>query len=323
MSEIRKRKGELFVNFLQATREFNRRCMSMNLSSETLRIYKKCLNRLLDTCLKEELGDNESNILVEDISTSVLRLHFANLLKELQPITVRIHYMCLHSFFTFLYKEGDIKKNNMENVDKPRVPNIELQAFTHTQVDMLLNVFDKNKFTGYRNYCLTCTLFSTGIRRAEAINIKLEDILWDIKMIKIHGKGNKERKVPISDTLYKVLEKYIQRRKAHINKYSLSSSPYLFINSQNGMKFNINTITAIYNEIGRNKHIKGVKVSPHTFRHTFAKFFLLNGGDVFTLQKILGHADITTTKKYVNMNDKDMRVQDDKYNPLECDYWKY
>lgn len=297
--------------------------MSMNLSNETLGMYSKCLNRLLDTCLKEELGKDGKTVIMEDITTSVLRLHFANLLNELQPITVRIHYMCLHSFFTFLYKEGGIKKNSMENVDKPRVPNIELQAFTHTQVDMLLNVFDKNKFTGYRNYCLTCTLFSTGIRRAEATNIKLEDILWDIKMIKIHGKGNKERKVPISDTLYKVLAQYVQRRKAYITEHSLPSSPYLFISTNTGMKFNIGTITYIYNEIARNKHIKGVRVSPHTFRHTFAKFFLLNGGDVFTLQKILGHADITTTKQYVNMNDKDIRVQNDKYNPLECDYWKY
>ena len=311
------------MNFLQATREFNRRCMSMNLSSETLRIYQKCLNRLLDTCLKEELGEDKHTVLIEDISTSVLRLHFANLLKELKPITVRIHYMCLHSFFTFLCKEGDIKRNNMQNIDKPRVPNIEMQAFSRSQIDMLLNIFDKNTFIGYRNYCLTCTLFSTGIRRKEAINIKLEDILWDIKMIKIHGKGNKERKVPISDTLYKVLTKYIQRRKLHITECALAPSSYLFINSRNGMKFNIGTITSIYNEIGRNKHIKGVKVSPHTFRHTFAKFFLLNGGDVFTLQKILGHANITTTKQYVNMNDKDIRVQNDKYNPLECDYWKY
>lgn len=311
------------MNFLQATREFKRRCMALNLSSETIGMYDKCLKRLSNTCVKEELGEDNTSVMIEDITTSVLRLHFALLLKELQPITVRIHYMCLHSFFTFLFKEGDIKKNCMESVEKPRVPKFELQAFSHAQVDKLLSVFDKSNFTGYRNYCMTCVLFSTGIRRSELVKIKIEDILFDINMMKINGKGSKLRKVPVSDTLHKILIKYLRLRKEHIKEHKLNTSPYLFISSFTGNKLNPETITELYNTIGREENMKDVRVSPHTFRHTFAKFFLLNGGDVFSLQKILGHADITTTKQYVNMNDKDIRIQNDKYNPLENDYWKY
>lgn len=297
--------------------------MALNLSTETIGIYDKCLKRLLNTCIIEELGDNGNSLAMDDISTTVLRLHFAILLKEIQPITVRIHYRCLHSFFNFIYKEGYIKKNYMENVEKPRVPQVEIQAFSHEQINTLLNIFDKNTFTGYRNYCITCVLFGTGIRRSELVKIKLEDVLFDINMIKIHGKGSKQRKVPISDTLHKVLIKYLRMRKEQIQEHKLYNSSYVFISSTSGNKLNPETLTELYNNIGRQEKMKGVRVSPHTFRHTFAKFFLLNGGDVFSLQKILGHADITTTKQYVNMNDKDIRRQNDKYNPLECDYWRY
>ena len=311
------------MNFLQAEKEYRRRCMALNLSSETLGIYKKCLHRLLNTCIAEELGMDSESVAVDDITTSVLRLHFVNLLKELKPITVRIHYICLHSFFTFLYKEGHVKKNCMEAVKKPRVPKTELQAFTHEQINILLNVFDKNTFTGYRNYCITCVLFGTGIRRSEAAKIKLEDVLFDIGMMKIHGKGSKQRKVPISDTLRRVLVKYIRMRKEYLKEKHFCDSPYLFVNVWNGTGIRGDNITSIYNTVGRELQLKGVRVSPHTFRHTFAKYFLLNGGDVFTLQKILGHSSLTTTKQYVNMNDKDIRQQNNKYNPLECDYWKY
>lgn len=311
------------MNFLEAEKEFKRRCMALNLASETLGIYKKCLHRLLDTCIEEELGNSDDVIAVNDITVSLLRYHFAKLLKQIQPITVRIHYRCLHTFFTFLYKEGYTKRNCMEAVEKPRVPQVEIQAFSHEQVNTLLNIFDKNTFKGYRNYCITCMLFGTGIRRSEATKIKLEDVLFDIAMIKIQGKGSRQRKVPISDTLRKVLLKYLKMRKDYITEKGLCSSPYLFITLNTGGKMSGDSITSMYNTLGRELKLKGVRVSPHTFRHTFAKFFLLNGGDVFTLQRILGHADITTTKQYVNMNSGDIRIQNDKYNPLECDYWKY
>lgn len=322
-SNHRQKGCETFVNFSQAEKEFKRRCMALNLASETLGIYKKCLHRLLNTCIEDGLGTDGDGVAMDDITVSLLRYHFAKLLKQIQPITVRIHYRCLHTFFTFLHNEGYIKMNHMERVEKPRVPQVEIQAFSHEQINTLLNIFDKNTFSGYRNYCITCMLFGTGIRRSEATKIKLEDVLFDIGMVKIQGKGSRQRKVPISDTLRKVLMKYLRRRKEYINEKQLCSSPYLFITIHTGAKMSGDAITSIYNTIGRELKLKGVRVSPHTFRHTFAKFFLLNGGDVFTLQRILGHADISTTKQYVNMNASDIRMQNDKYNPLECDYWKY
>ena len=94
------------MNFLEAEKEFKRRCMALNLANETLGIYKKCLHRLLDTCIEEELGNSDDTITVNDITVSLMRYHFAKLLKQIQPITVRIHYRCLHTFFYILVQRG-------------------------------------------------------------------------------------------------------------------------------------------------------------------------------------------------------------------------
>lgn len=210
----------------------------------------------------------------------------------------------------------------MRNIEKPKVPKRDLKAFSKEHIDILLNVFDKDTFTGFRNYVIACVFFSTGIRRGELVRIKMSDIMFEINSLRIIGKGNKARVVPLSDTMRRLLIKYIKVRELHIRTNKLFMSPYCFI-SHTGNKLSENAVTDIFSKAGKENKIKGVRVSPHTFRHSFAKYFLLNGGDVFTLQKILGHSDISVTRKYVNLNDNDIRVQNEKYNPLENEMWKY
>ena len=286
-------------------------------------MYERVLNRLEKTMVKEGLGERGKDINIEEVTPTMIRLHFSILLEQMQPVTLRIHYRLLHSFFTFLKSEEITSRNIMGRVEKPKVPKKEMEAFSKEEIDTLLSVFDKNTFVGYRNYVLTCLLFGTGLRRSEAVKVRIDDIRFDINIIKVMGKGSKFRNVPIGDSLRRVLIKYINIRHDEIKKRKLNDSPYLFINSRNGNKLGIETLTGLYNTVGREEGIRGVRVSPHTFRHTFAKFFLLNGGDVFTLQKILGHSDITTTKKYINLNTNDIRVQNDKYNPFENECWRY
>ncbi|WP_299449272.1 tyrosine-type recombinase/integrase [uncultured Phascolarctobacterium sp.] len=311
------------MNFSRATEEFYRRCLGLNLSHETIRKYEKVLGRLEKTLVTEKLGANGSEININDITANLIRYHFSLLRDRMQPITMRIHYMCLHSFFTFLKNEELIAINIMKKVEKPKVPKKEIPAFTKEEVNLLLSVFDKSTFVGYRNYTITCVLFGSGMRRGEISRLLIDDIHFDINIIKVMGKGNKVRNVPLGDSLRRVLLRYLKIRKEFITERGFNNSPYLFISSNTGNKFNVESFTELFNTIGRNEGLKGVRVSPHTFRHTFAKFFLLNGGDVFSLQKILGHADITTTKKYINLNDNDIRIQNDRYNPLENGGWRF
>lgn len=311
------------MNFLQAEKEFYRRCYALNLTEFTNEQYEKILRRLEKACIADGLGESANTINVEDISTTFIRYHIATLSRTLQASTVRGHFMSLRSFFSFLYKEGITSKNIMQNLERPRVPKKEIQAFTKEEIGKILNGFDKNTFTGYRNYVITCVFFATGIRRMELRNIKKEDVRFDINTIKIMGKGNKFRNMPITDSLRKTLLKYIRVRQTYIDEKSLYDCPYLFISSKDGQKMCCNSLSNIYRIKGREEKINGVRVSPHTFRHTFAKFFLLNGGDVFTLQKLLGHSDISMTRRYVSLNDKDIRLQNEKYNPFENESWKY
>ena len=128
--------------------------------------------------------------------------------------------------------------------------------------------------------------------------------------------------MPLSHTLRKVILKYLQKRGEYIAEHKLLKSPYLIINKDRE-RLGVSAISCIIAKIGKDENITGVRVSPHTFRHTFAKFFLLNGGDLFSLQKILGHSDIEMTKRYVEMNEVELKIQNDKFNPFDNTSWRY
>lgn len=310
------------MNLQQAKKEFSRRCLSMNLSKNTIEQYEKVLKRFLATCVTDGLGADETEIELADVTTNLIRLHLATLAQTLSPVTVKIHYMALHSFFTFLYREGMTTKNIMGSIERPKVPKNEIKAFSKDEINKLLSAFDKNDFIGYRNYVITCTLFATGIRRSELLSIKKTDIRFDSCLIKIMGKGEKFRNVPITESLRALFLKYIRVRQQYIKTSKLYESQFFFISRQ-GNKLKANSLTNLYENIGKQENMQDVRVSPHTFRHTFAKFFLLNGGDVFTLQKILGHSDLSVTKKYVTLNDNEIKAQNDKFNPFENENWRY
>lgn len=310
------------MNLQQAKKEFSRRCIAMNLSHNTVLQYEKVLKRLLNTCISDGLGKNEEEIEINEITSTFIRYHLTSLRESFSPVTVKIHYMALHSFFSFLYREGITTKNVMANIERPKVPKTEIKAFSKEEIKKLLSAFKKDTFAGYRNYVITCTLFATGIRRSELASIKKNDIRFDTNFIKIMGKGDKFRNVPMTENLRVLFLKYIKIRQEFTLTNKLHDSQYFFISSR-GNKMLENSITNIYENLAKQENMNDVRVSPHTFRHTFAKFFLLNGGDVFTLQKILGHSDLTVTKRYITLNEKEIQIQNDKFNPFENESWQY
>lgn len=295
---------------------FIKRCIALNLAEGTIKKYDKTLNNFSLTCLDR----NKQNI--EDITSDDIREHMVRLSKKVSGKTLKVYYDTIKSYFNYLYRDKIIEENIMTRIEAPKFEHKEIQAFNRFEIDTILNAFDKNDFLGFRNYTIACILFATGMRRAELSKLYITSINFDVNIIKVIGKGKKYRDIPLSQTLRKVLVKYLKRRAEYVSERKLFKSPYLIIN-KDGEQLGVNTISGIIEKVGREEHITGVRVSPHTFRHTFAKLFLLNGGDVFSLQKILGHSDIEMTKQYVALNKEELKMQNDKYNPFDNESWKY
>jgi len=305
------------VTLEESKREFLRRCIALNLSLGTVKQYEKVLKRYFEFCKRKGIGSPES-ILPTDI-----RDYLNGLSVTCQPVTQKVHYMALSVFYNFLNREGIIKDNPMSHIERPKVPIREIQAFNRKEIDTLLNSFDKTTFLGYRNYAIMIILFGTGMRLSELSYLRISDIYFEMNMIKVIGKGNKQRAVPMSETVKKVILQYLRKRKEYTDTHQLLKNHYLLI-GRTGQRLESSGIWDIFSKVAKgDKSLQGVRVSPHTFRHTFAKYFILNGGDVFALQRILGHSDIAVTKKYVTLNTYEISMQNDRYNPLQNETWRY
>lgn len=295
---------------------FIKRCIALNLAEGTIKKYDKTLNAFFLTCLDK----GKQNI--EEVTSDDIREHIIRLNSRVAGKTLKVYFDTIKSYFNYLYRDKIIKENIITCIEAPKVEHKEIQAFSRFEIDTILNAFDKNEFLGFRNYTIACILFATGMRRAELAKLFITSINFEVNIIKVMGKGRKYRDVPLSQTLRKVLIKYLKRRADYITEHGLFRSPYLII-SKDGEQLGVSTISGIIEKVGKDENITGVRVSPHTFRHTFAKLFLLNGGDVFSLQKILGHSDIEMTKQYVALNKEELKMQNDKYNPFDNESWKY
>ena len=165
------------------------------------------------------------------------------------------------------------------------------------------------RFTEYRNWVIINFLLATGVRVGELVNIQIHNIDSDEAIVKVkRGKSRRERHIPLSKTMLKILMEYITVRQSE------TDNDYVFCNNF-GNKLREDSCN---HAIGSYNNQRGItKTSVHLFRHTFAKMYILNGGDIFRLQKILGHRSIEVVKEYVNMFNNDVQQDFDKFNPLE------
>lgn len=154
-------------------------------------------------------------------------------------------------------------------------------------------------------------LLDTGIRVSELAGLELGKVDLSAGFITVCGKGNKERQVPLGITMRTVLAKWLMMRNQITH-----ADPYLFV-ARDGRQLKVRTIQDEITYYGEKAGIVGVRVSPHTFRHTFAKMWIMNGGDAFSLQKILGHTAMDMVRKYVNLATNDVAEQHRKFSPAD------
>lgn len=168
----------------------------------------------------------------------------------------------------------------------------------------------KLEITEIRDYTIMLLLLETGMRVSELAGIKLEDIRWRENKILVLVKGNKERLVPFQRKMKTALQRYVTVRG------DVPGVDNLFINQEN-LPMCTQNIHERITHFGITSNIAGVRVSPHTFRHTFAKMYIKNGGDTFSLQAILGHTTLDMVRNYVNMFSSNVQEQHNKFSFLE------
>lgn len=216
----------------------------------------------------------------------------------------------LKSFYKFLIINGKIKTNPMNLISSPKLSKKLPKVLNVEEVDKLLNMELKDELD-YRNKAMLEVMYATGIRVSELVNLKLKDIDLVNNIIKVFGKGSKERMIPLGDYASAALNIYINHYRGLLLKNKVSE--YLFLN-KNGD--NISRVG--FFKILKNLALKeGIKrdFSPHTLRHSFATHLLNNGADLRSIQELLGHSSISTTQIYTHISKENIRKDYDEFHP--------
>jgi len=293
------------MNFDEAARVFLIYCRAKGLAPRTLQTYSSGLRKLkafLDT------ADGEPTI----PSAGQLRAYIAHLLDVgLAKTSIGIHMRSIRCFYNFLEREELIAVSPMTRVEIPRVPDTFPAILSNVQIKQLLGAIKKGSWHGTRNYAILLTFLDTGVRLGELIGLDLNDIDLGNCSIRIRrGKWGKERHVFVGRGLHRALRKWLDARGVS------SASPALFI-TRNGTRIDYRSVGRIIERIAKKADLDDVRVHPHLLRHTFATHYIMNGGDPFSLQRILGHSDIKTTMIYVNLAGVGLREAHAKASPVD------
>lgn len=219
----------------------------------------------------------------------------------------------LKSFFKFLQIEEKRQDNPAELLESPKIGLYLPDVLSHEEVLTIIQSIDLSQSEGERNRTIIETLYGCGLRVSELINLRLSDLYLDENFIRVIGKGNKQRLVPVSDWTIKYINLYKDSIRIHLNPKP-KCEDILFLNRRGG-QLTREMIFIIIKNIAEKAGIKK-KVSPHTFRHSFATVLLKNGADLRSIQQMLGHESITTTEIYTHLDNQQLRDTIEKYHPF-------
>ena len=219
----------------------------------------------------------------------------------------------IKSFFKFLNIDEKREDNPAELLESPKIGLYLPDVLSHEEVVTLIKSIDLSKQEGERNRSIIETLYGCGLRVSELINLKLSDLYLNENFIRVTGKGDKQRLVPVSERTINFITIYRDSIRVHqIPKPNCED--ILFLNRRGG-KLTREMIFIIIKNIAEKAGIKK-KVSPHTFRHSFATILLKNGADLRSIQQMLGHESITTTEIYTHLDNQQLRDTIEKYHPF-------
>ncbi len=290
-------------------------------SPRTITWYSDNLRRFHSYLKSRHLPDS-----IEKLDIMLLREYIIYLLKRnkyenhpytpvqnelLSTTTVHGHVRTLRAFFSWLVREGLTEANIAKDLKPPKLAKKVVSTLSDEEILTILNTLNLHNHSQARNQTILILLLDTGLRMGELINLKMEDVHMDEGFLKVIGKGRKERIVPMGKNAQKVLQRYIFRYRPQQACPGLNNA-FLSIY---GKPLTENSIKLMFARLAR---ISGVsRLHAHLCRHTFATRFLINGGDVFTLQQILGHSTLEMVRRYITLASSHVAIQHQRYSPMD------
>lgn len=286
-----------FVNYLK---------IEKGLAENSIFAYQQDVEKLMNYCEPLEVDPLAVNY-----------DHLKNFLSELYELGLSARSQAriisgIKQFYEFLILEGDLKEDPSELLELPKVGKKLPVFLSIEEIDSLLDAIDLSKPEGHRNKAIVETLYSCGLRVSELVNLKFSDIFFEQGFMRIIGKGNKERLVPISPGVEKEIMLYANgiRNNQPIRP---GFEDYVFLNRRGRNLTRVMIFTIVKNlatSIGLQK-----KISPHTFRHSFATHLIEGGANLRAVQEMLGHESITTTEIYTHLDTSYIREAIISYHP--------
>lgn len=277
------------------------------LSQNTIDNYSFDLLRLTQFLDDNSISKNPITIGEEEI-----QLFIYSVSKEVNPRSQARIISGLKSFFTYLIFEDYRSDNPMELIETPKVGRKLPDTLSVQDIDALIAAIDLSKEEGERNKAMLETLYGCGLRVSELITLKISDLFFEEGFIKITGKGNKQRFVPIGSTTQKFIDLYKNHIRTQLN-IQKGHEDTLFLNRR-GKQLTRAMIFTIIKDLAVKINLNKA-ISPHTFRHSFATHLLENGADLRSIQLMLGHESITTTEVYVHLDRKHLTQIVNQFHP--------
>jgi len=296
--------GPLSSPLYDVLRNYLLACQVEGKSPHTLEGYGRRLKQFLAFVKEYELTDPAS------ITSTRIRLFLLSLqARNLNPTTVNVLYRVLRTWFNWLVAEGMIEKTPLANIKPPRIAKTKPRPFSIEDIQKLLLLASGNRFVDVRNQAMVLLFLDTGLRLSEMANIHLADMDFDHEIIRVMGKGSKERVVRMGKRMQRALLKYILRRD--------DSYDCLWLNNWR-QPLSRDGVQSAMKKLCRRAEIRDARLGAHTFRHTAAITFLRNGGGEFMLQYMLGHATLSMTRRYVSeLGQDDMIRAHQKASPVD------
>ncbi len=288
----------LFIEYCKNQRKFTERTIN------TYFIALKQFERLLSSEL-------EKDIEIEKINKEHIK-RFASFIfhKKLSKKSIKLKLSVLKSFFNYLYKKDYIDENPSSTITLPKIERKIPSYLTQEEIRLIFESIKPKNPIDSRNLALIELLYGSGLRISEALNLKVTDVVNLNKTLKVLGKGQKERIVPIGKKAQEALSNYINQRKTLANEFS---KEYLFL-SKSGKPLTPTDAYRIINSLLK-KFTKTPQKSPHTLRHTFATHMLNNGADIRSVSEILGHSSLSSTQIYTHISIGKIKEEYKKAHP--------